>query len=577
MEFFPEQTNEEDLRLSAVNNLRSESHKELDSGSEALLRFENDFNTFDKDDNGFLSFDELELVENDKKNDENLRRVAGLLKRDIESVEEFSNDEWFDENDGITASDLHLLRSSNQSIPQPGFSNWFRDSFSAFNGSYEIGIVPMPDPISWGEKQVPTRVLHVYRGSAAEYAGLQSNDLIKKIDGQDITEMKPREVEALLRGEKGSKVTLEIKRGWRTKSITIQRKKQVSVDSLSTNFGSRELGSSKAKDADSNQLCRPNREYTSIIKKAAYEHYNPFSLGDLRELNHKYNCVINDPEEAHKKAQQEIRSLTGDSYTEIIDKKEVEKPEAAEEDSKKEEDIEEKDLGNGIAYIRLTDFREESDSEKMADAIKKHEQAEAFVIDLRGNPGGLMDVAIDVTSMLIPKGEILRTYQRSSSDPANPKYFSKDYSLSDRHLKTRSTYQNGSVRINTERRQPYLLDGRPLVVLVDRSSASASEIVAGAVKDNDAATLVGTKTFGKGKGQTTYGINSQHSIKMTTFRFTSPDGIWPGDARTKKYGIKPDVNVYGGSWVKKGSDADQQLKKGVEILNEKLGRTGDQD
>lgn len=572
MEFFPEQTSESDLRLSAVNNLRSESQQELDPGSEALLRIEKDFSNFDKDDNGFLTVSELELVENDERNDQNLRRVAGLLGRDIESVEEYSNDEWFDENDGITAKDLRSLRLSDKSIPQPGFSNWFRDSFSALNDTYEIGIVPMADPLSWGEEQVPTRVLHVFKGSPAEYAGLRSNDLIQKIDGQDITRMTPKEVQALLPGGKGSNVSLEVKRAGRTETINIPRKKQISIDLPRTNFSSREPGPSKAKNADSTELCRPNREYSSIIKKAAYEHYNPFSLGDFSELNHKYDCVIKDAEEAHKKAQQELRNLTGDRYTEIKDKKEVEKPEASEQEKETDDDVEEKDLGNGIAYIRLIDFREDSDSEKMGEAIKKHAQAKAFVIDLRGNPGGLMDVAIDVTSMLVPEGEILRTYQRSSSDPAMPKYFAKDYSLSDRYLKTRSTYQSGITREETERRQPYLLDGRPLVLLIDGSSASASEIVAGAVKDNDAATLVGTKTFGKGKGQSTFSINSQHSIKMTTFRFTSPDGTWPGDARTKKYGIKPDVNVYKGSWVKKGSEGDLQLNRGVEILNKQLGR-----
>ena len=219
------------------------------------------------------------------------------------------------------------------------------------------------------------------------------------------------------------------------------------------------------------------------------------------------------------------------------------------------------------------DFKEEHDVAKMRDAIRKHDDAEAFIIDLRGNPGGLLSVSLDISSMFIPEGDIVRTHERVTSNPGNPVYESVNYSLNDRYLFTRKARLDGDTSVNVRRRQPYLIDGRPVVVLVNNSSASASEIFSGAVKDNDAATLVGKSTFGKGIGQETFSVSSQHSFKMTTFRFTSPDGTWPGDARSKKYGITPDVDIYTGSWVKMGSDSDLQLKKGVEVLNEALGRT----
>ena len=537
MEFFPEQSNDNDLRLAAANILESETQAEPDDpGSKALLKLENDFDSYDKDNNGFLTVPELEAIESSKNSDQDLKRIAGLLKRDIKSVEEYSNDEFLDENDGITARDLNKLRLSDHSVPQPGFSNWFRDHFSALGDTFSIGIVPIADPLSWGEKQVPTMVLHVYKGSAAEYAGLKSNDLITKVNGEDITQMSSTDVKALLDGVRASNVTLEIKRDGFAKTITIPRKKQISVDTPRTRFDSNVEGPSrvKGKDADPTEVCQPFPEYTRLIKKAAFRHYDPFSLGDLKELTHKYDCVIDDTEEAHNKAERELKSLTGDNYLDVKDRVETEEQETEEEAIENKVHVEDKDLGDGIAYIKLADFREKSDTDAMEEAIKKYEDAEAFVIDLRGNPGGLMSVAIEISSMLVPQGDILKTFERQNSDPASPIYAAENYSLSNYYLETMSTLTNGTARYDLKRRQAYLLDGRPMVLLVNNQSASAAEIVAGAVKDNEAGTLVGKTTFGKGIGQETVNINSQHSIKMTTFRFTSPDGTWPGDAQKEK-------------------------------------------
>lgn len=201
-----------------------------------LKKFEIDFAKFDRDKSGFLTLNELEIVEGDKSNDADMRRVAGLLKRDIESVEEYSNDEWFDENDGITAKDLHKMRESDHSVAQPGVVNWIRSVLPSFDNAQGIGIVPIPDPLSWGEKSIPTRILHVYKGSSAEYAGIESGDLIKRLNGQDITHMKHKDVLALIEGPKGTSLNLEVDRDGKTRSFTLERRRQISRDPLKTDF-----------------------------------------------------------------------------------------------------------------------------------------------------------------------------------------------------------------------------------------------------------------------------------------------------------------------------------------------------
>lgn len=549
------------------------SQKSAGHIEDPLLTFQVDFADFDKNKDGFLTADEFEIVENDKSYDSELRRVAGLLKRDIKSVEEYSNDEWFDENDGATVKDLEKMRASTSSVPQPGIGNWFRQNTPSFDGVHGIGIVPIPDPQSWGESKVATRILHVYKGSAAEYAGLQSGDLIKQVDGRDVTEMKHSDVLDLIDGPRGTRVSLQVERDGKLRSIAVERKRQISTDTPKTIFDTGAFGRSRAGEntPGSPTFCQPNSEYAKIIRKAAFEHYDPFSLGDLRELTHKYDCVISSSEDAHKKAQSELSRLTGDTYTNIQDAKEVEEQEAKKEVKKEvPPDVVEDDLGDGIVYLKLTDFKDRHDSDRMKEAIQRNKDAEAFVIDLRGNPGGLFNEAIEIASMFIPEGEIVRTHARENSDPADPRYVDKNYRLTRNRLQTEVTDIDGDTEVDEKHRQRYLIDGRPVVVLIDRTSASSAEVFSGALKDNGVATLVGRPSFGKGIGQSTFRINDQHSLKLTTFRFTTPSGVWPGNAGNKRYGIKPDVDIYQGTWIKAGSDRDKQLQEAVSILNQKL-------
>ena len=170
-------------------------------------------------------------------------------------------------------------------------------------------------------------------------------------------------------------------------------------------------------------------------------------------------------------------------------------------------------LEPGFGYIRVTHFSETTgrDLERAAAGLIQENGGpmKGLVLDLRNNPGGLLDAAVRVSDLFLERGLIVSAEGRA--DDAR-------FSMS---------AQPGDV-----------LGGRPLVVLVNNGSASASEIVAGALRDNGRAVLVGSHTFGKGSVQTVMPLSNGRAIKLTTSRYFTPSGN-----SIHEVGIKPDVEV----------------------------------
>jgi len=170
-------------------------------------------------------------------------------------------------------------------------------------------------------------------------------------------------------------------------------------------------------------------------------------------------------------------------------------------------------LEGDIGYIRITQFNERSESGiKKALAKFKKEKGDALqglVLDLRNNPGGLLDQAIAVSDAFLDKGEIVSTRSRRAEE---------------------------TQRFNS--RPGDLSDGLPLVVLVNGGSASASEIVAGALQDHRRAVILGTKTFGKGSVQTVIPLARRAAMRLTTSRYFTPSG-----KSIQAVGIEPDILV----------------------------------
>jgi carboxyl-terminal processing protease len=170
-------------------------------------------------------------------------------------------------------------------------------------------------------------------------------------------------------------------------------------------------------------------------------------------------------------------------------------------------------LIDNVGYIRITSFSEQTTGGLQDTLAKIKSQAggklQGLVLDLRNNPGGLLDQAIGVSDAFIDKGEIVSTRGR---DPSQAQRYNA---------------QPGD-----------LLDGLPLVVLINGGSASASEIVAGALQDHHRAVLLGTRSFGKGSVQTIIPIPGHGAIRLTTARYYTPSG-----RSIQAKGIEPDIVV----------------------------------
>ena len=170
--------------------------------------------------------------------------------------------------------------------------------------------------------------------------------------------------------------------------------------------------------------------------------------------------------------------------------------------------------GDDIAYIRVTQFNEQTTEgvkKMIADLTSQipADKLKGFVVDLRNNPGGLLDQAISVSDIFLDRGEIVSTRGRNVEE---------------------------TQRFNA--RSGDLTKGKPIIVLVNGGSASASEIVAGALQDHKRATVLGTRSFGKGSVQTIIPLGSNGALRLTTARYYTPSG-----KSIQAKGISPDIEV----------------------------------
>ncbi|QIG92247.1 MULTISPECIES: S41 family peptidase [unclassified Bradyrhizobium] len=188
--------------------------------------------------------------------------------------------------------------------------------------------------------------------------------------------------------------------------------------------------------------------------------------------------------------------------------------------------------GGDIGYIRITSFNEQT-TEGLRKAIAEiqkqvpQDKLAGYVVDLRNNPGGLLDQAVSVTSTLMQRGEVVSTRGRNPEETQ------------------RFTAHGGD-----------MTKGKPLVVLINGGSASASEIVAGALHDHKRATLIGTRSFGKGSVQTIIPLGTGNgALALTTARYFTPSGH-----SIQALGIKPDIEVL--------QDVPDEFKTRSEIMSE---------
>ena len=189
-----------------------------------------------------------------------------------------------------------------------------------------------------------------------------------------------------------------------------------------------------------------------------------------------------------------------------------------------------------IGYIRLTQFNQNSSSQikSKLKKLNKEDKVKSFILDLRNNPGGLLSQAIKISDFFLDNGEIVSTKSRKSSE--NRKWFAKKGDF---------------------------INGKTLVVLINYGSASASEIVAGALKDHKRAIIIGENSYGKGSVQSIIPLKNKGAIRLTISKYYLPSGQSISDV-----GVTPDILVAEESKeFKIDTETDNQLNFALKLLN----------
>jgi len=193
-------------------------------------------------------------------------------------------------------------------------------------------------------------------------------------------------------------------------------------------------------------------------------------------------------------------------------------------------------IENSIGYIRLTSFNENS-SKQIKKEIKKLEEdknVNSYILDLRNNPGGLLSQAIKISDFFLDSGEIVSTKSRKTSE--NKKWFANKGDIT---------------------------NGKTLIVLINYGSASASEIVAGALKDHKRAIILGENSFGKGSVQSIIPLKNKGAIRLTVAKYYLPSG-----KSISEVGVLPDIEIDEESdEFRIKTETDNQLNYAIKLLN----------
>ena len=197
--------------------------------------------------------------------------------------------------------------------------------------------------------------------------------------------------------------------------------------------------------------------------------------------------------------------------------------------------VDAKIIKNKVGYVRLKSFNENSDEQVFSKIrqFEKKNKTVGYIFDLRNNPGGLLNQAISITDFFLDDGEILSTKGRKAFE--NRKFFA---------------------------RKGDGINGKPIIVLINNGSASASEIFAGALKDHKRAIILGEKTYGKGSVQSIIPLQNGGGMRLTISKYYLPSG-----KSISGIGVKPDILIEEtGEDFKINTDTDNQLKYAINLL-----------
>jgi C-terminal peptidase prc len=224
-----------------------------------------------------------------------------------------------------------------------------------------------------------------------------------------------------------------------------------------------------------------------------------------------------------------------------------------------------KDLGNGVSYVKLTDWSSQFTEKEMSEALTKAAKGKGLIIDLRGNPGGRLDAVEAVGQMILKEGTFLTMKERRGDAMVETKTVLQP-ELAVTFIK--STLQPGKIGMGTGEREELIIpETMPIVVLVDEGSASASEILSGLLQANHRAIIVGKTTHGKGVGQQLIQLPFNRNQHLTTFEFL------PGGVVMDWIGIIPEIEVTNPDEVIVDPTKDLQLEAAKKALQEQITAT----
>lgn len=257
---------------------------------------------------------------------------------------------------------------------------------------------------------------------------------------------------------------------------------------------------------------------------------------------------------------------------------------------------------NTIAYVRLENFVHSDIVALVQKEFEKVKNAQALVFDVRGNGGGSVDSCLSIVSMMLDTGDLVAMKSRSGTGAGSrdtgtagsTDYQTVSYHLEPNMMKVLNEEPGKEVKEEIRPRQLNVWQNKPIVVLIDDNSASASEMLAAALHDNKRATLLGVRSYGKGVAQIYYDMPLSTCLSLTAGRYYTPDGKWLGDGREPvettaedvkpnhdhksdlnivDRGIAPDIEVKSAENLDYGAANDNQLSEAVRFLEGKITAT----